>query len=393
MKDLKDISKRMKEKIDASGIKEKMKDVTGKVKADSVVDAIKKGVSKVSSLRGDKSILAFSKTCTRKYIELGETVEVTIKLQSRYETGVLDCIVTDEIPPQFMLIGEMPAMICQLNPHEEVEYQYKIKANVGGHFSTRALCEIENKFSLDDFPSNDIEIYVSPLSIQMNAVEMAQKKWKEVGFIFKNISKETMMSITVSLKQDSKFSLEKEQIYNNPVAQNQSVVIPLVLKTEESGSVNLNLDVVCVDEKGVEYRAEKDFLVEVIETDKTTTKVDMNIGSIGEVVASGATQIRDSVIQRSTVGAAETGGTSNSLTNGRGIEVSEGIVQRSEIGGGADVTSVERRCANAKCDKVLQEEWKRCPFCGLELELKCYNCNQKVEAGWLMCPYCGEKLK
>jgi len=155
------VSEKIKEKIDASGIKEKVRDIGEKVKVGSMVEGIQKGMSKISL--GEKSILAFSKTCSRKHIEIGETVTVTIKLQSRYEKGVLDCIVTDEIPPQFELIEDMPVMIYQLKPGEEKEYQYKIRANVGGHFSTRAMCEIENKFSLDDIPSNDMEIYVSPL--------------------------------------------------------------------------------------------------------------------------------------------------------------------------------------------------------------------------------------
>ena len=291
MTDLKGISKKMKEKIDASGIKEKMQSVTEKVKIGSV-------------LARDKSVLAFSKTCTRKYIEIGGKVTVTIKLQSRYESGVLDCIVTDEIPPQFELISEMPSMIYQLSPREEKEYQYEIRATVGGHFSTRAMCEIENKFSLDDIPSNDMEIYVSPLNIQMKEQEMAQGQWKEQEFIFKNLSKENMTSITVSLKTASKFALDKAPTYNKLMTPNQSVVIPLLLKTQESGSVSVDLDVACIDENGEKYTTEKKFLVPVIETDKTVTKVD--IGSIGEVVSSQATLIKESVIQRSTIGDAGT---------------------------------------------------------------------------------------
>ena len=108
-------------------------------------------------------------------------------------------------------------------------------------------------------------------------------------------------------------------------------------------------------------------------------------------MASGATQIKDSVIQRSTVGAAETRGTGDSSTKGRSIEVSDSVVQRSEIGGGADAIDVERRCA--KCNNKLQEGWRMCPFCGTELELKCSQCSQKVEAGWIACPFCGGKLK
>ncbi len=143
MKDLKDFSKMVKDKIDASGIKERVEDVTRKVKVGSVISDIKKGIAKISL--GDDSILAFSKRCSKEYIEIGETVSVIIKLQSRYKSGVLDCIVTDVIPPQFELVDDMPLMIYQLKPGEEKEYQYKIKANVGGHFSTQAVCEIENK--------------------------------------------------------------------------------------------------------------------------------------------------------------------------------------------------------------------------------------------------------
>lgn len=383
------VADKIKERIDASGIKEKVRDIGEKVKVGSVVGDIQKGISKIS-LR-DKSILAFSKTCTRKYIELGEEVTVTIKLQSRYETGVLDCIVRDVVPPQFELIGEMPTMIYQLNPREEKEYQYKIRANVGGHFSTRAMCEIENKFSLDEIPSNDMEIYVSPLSIQMKAVEMVQGQWKEVGFIFKNISKETMMGMTVSLKRDSKFALDKAQTYNNPLAPNQSVVVPLVLKTEESGSVSLDLDVTCIDENGKNYLTEKNFLVPVIEADKTVTKVD--IGAIGEVVASGATQIKESVIQRSTVGGAGTkgGGEGEPSAKSKSIEVSGSIVERSEISGGIDATKAGRTCPN--CNNKIQEGWKICPFCGSKLELKCPNCNHAMEEEWSVCPFCGWKLE
>lgn len=62
----------------------------------------------------------------------GETVTVTIKLQSRYETGVLDCIVTDEIPPQFELTGDMPAMIYQLNCNQSVEEGWSVCPFCGG---------------------------------------------------------------------------------------------------------------------------------------------------------------------------------------------------------------------------------------------------------------------
>jgi RNA polymerase subunit RPABC4/transcription elongation factor Spt4 len=406
MKDLKDISKRMKEKIEASGIKEKIQDVTEKVKVSSVVGDIQKGISKIS-LR-DKSILAFSRTCSRKYIELGETVTVTIKLQSRYETGVLDCIVTDEIPPQFELIGDMPSMVYQLNTREEKEYQYRIRALMGGHFSTSAICEIENKFSLDDLPSNDMELYVSPLSIQMNEEEMMQEQWKEAGFIFTNISKENMTNLTVSLKQDSKFALDKAQTYDKLLLPNQRVVIPLVLKTGESGSVSLDLDVACIDENGKKYTTEKNFLVSVIEADKTVTKVDIgaigkvvgsgatviedsvvqkkvDIGAIGKVVGSGATVIEDSVVQRSTIGGAESG------EEGEPLEKSDRIVQRSDIQGAIDVPEAGRRCPN--CNNELQEGWKICPFCGNKLELKCHRCHQRVEEGWAVCPFCGTTLK
>jgi len=386
MKDVTSIFNKIKKGVDSNGIKEKVFDINEKVKVCSMVKSIQKGISKISL--GDKSILAFSKTCTKKYIELNETVTVTIQLQSRYETGVLDCIVTDEIPPQFELIGDMPEMIYQLDPHEEKEYQYKIKAKVGGHFSMRAICEIENKFSLEDILSNDIEIYVSPLSIQMKTVEMIQEQWKEVDFIFKNISKETIKCMTVSLKRNSNFALEKTQTCNNQITPNQNIVVSLGLKTQESGSVNIDLDVTCVDEHGNKYHTEKNFLVSVIEVDKTTTKVD--IGSIGELVASGATQVKDSVIQRSTIGAADTSGTINPSMGGGCVKVNDSVVQRSEIGGGSSVNNVEKKCA---CNNTLKEEWKMCPFCGIELELNCHKCNQKVEAGWKMCPFCGEKLK
>ncbi len=279
-------------------------------------------------------------------------------------------------------------MVCQLAPGEEKEYQYRIRANTGGHFSTRAVCDIENKFSLDDLLSNEMEVYVSPLSIQMKAQEMMQERWKPLGCILKNISKEHIASITVSLKENSKFDLDKILVCTEFLGPNQSVVIQPVLRTRESGSVSLNLDVVCIDENGVKYHAEKDFSVQVMEADKTVTKID--IGSIGEVVSSGATQIKDSVIQRSTVGAAETSGTGDSSTKGSSIEVSDSIVQHSQIAG-ADAIAVERRCA--KCNNRLQEGWRMCPFCGTELELKCPQCSQKVEAGWIACPFCGGKLK
>jgi len=384
MKDWREFTKKIKEKIDASGIKEKVDAVIEKSKVDQVIKSIQKAVTQLQ----DKSILAFSKMCSKKYIEIGEEVTARIKLQSRYERGVLDCIVLEEIPPQFVLIGEMPVMIDQLEPGEEKEYQYKMRAKVGGYFMTRAMCEIENKFSLDPIPSNDMEIYVSPLNIQMEEVEMRQNHWEKTGFIFKNISKETMTSISVSLKRDSKFVLDKPQIYNKPLAPNQSVVIPLGLKTGESGSVSLYLDVACVDENGKRYNAEKNCLVLVTETDKVVTKVDVDIGSIGEIVASGATKIEDSVIQRSTVGGTEIKGVGEGRPS---VEVSDSIVQRSEIGGGIAATQARRACP--RCNNELQEGWKICPFCGNKLELKCLNCNHGVKEGWLVCPFCGRKLE
>lgn len=119
----------------------------------------------------------------------------------------------------------------------------------------------------------------------------------------------------------------------------------------------------------------------------------MDIGAIGEVVASGATQIKESVIQRSTVGGAETKGAveDEPLEKSKSIEVSGSIVERSEISGGMDATEAGRTCP--KCNNKLQEGWKICPFCGTKLELKCPNCGQSVEEGWSVCPFCGEKLE
>ena len=384
---------KLKGKIDASGITEKAKSGSA-----SVVGGIQKGISKISL--GEKSILAFSRTCSEQYIEIGKTVTVTIKLKSRYEAGVLDCIVTDEVPPQFELIGEMPLMEYQLNPNEETEYQYRVRANVGGHFRTRAMCEIENKFSLDDIPSNEMEIYVSPLGIRMTEPEMLQDQWKEIGFIFENLSDEVMMNLAVSLKKDSKFDMDSVPTCAETLAPDQCVTIPLVLKTQESGSVNLELDVTCTDENGEKHSTEKSFLVSVVESDKTVTKVD--IGSIGEVVASGATQIKESVIQKSVVGGAaikEGEGDEMLYEGSRSVEVSGSIVQRSEIGGATSATESEpkhepepeKTCP--KCGNAVQAGWNMCPFCGNELELKCPNCDHGVEGGWNMCPFCGGKLK
>ncbi len=385
MKDLKDFSKMVKDKIDASGIKERVEDVTRKVKVGSVISDIKKGVAKISL--GDDSILAFSKRCSKEYIEIGETVSVIIKLQSRYKSGVLDCIVTDVIPPQFELVDDMPLMIYQLKPGEEKEYQYKIKANVGGHFSTQAVCEIENKFSLDDILSNEMEVHVSLLSAQMRACEMTQGHWARLYFVFENISKETIMNITLSLKGDSKFDLEKPETHNRPLPPKQSAEIPLLVKTPESGSVGLDLNVVCIDEDGGRYNVEKDFLIPVTEADKTVTRVD--IGAIGEVVASGATQIKDSVIQRSTVGSSGATRKGGDLpAKSKGVEIVDSIVQRSEIGGEA---VVGRSCSN--CGGEVQEGWKMCPFCGTKLELRCPGCNQKMDEAWHVCPFCGGRLR
>ncbi|MEA3283119.1 MAG: zinc ribbon domain-containing protein [Euryarchaeota archaeon] len=401
------VGDKLKEMIDASSITEKVQDVTEKTKTSSVVTDIRKGISKISS--GDRSILAFSKTCSKRYAEIGETVTVTIKLESRHKTGVLDCIVTDEIPPQFELIGEMPSMVYQLSPREAKEYQYTVRTAVGGHFRTRAMCEIENKFSLDDIPSNDMEIYVSPLGIRTLEVAVVQGQWKEIDFTFENLSNEEMTDITVSLKKDSKFDLDKVPNYSETLAPGMNVTIPLVIKTQESGSVSLNLNVACTDEHGEKCTTEKNFLVSVIESDKTVTKVD--IGSIGEVVASGATQIKESVIQRSAVGGAaiEEGEGSEMLYAGSrsSVEVSGSIVQRSEMGGatGAGATTPEpepepepkpeseseKVCP--KCNNVVQAGWKMCPFCGTGLELKCPGCDRDVEEGWKMCPFCGGKLR
>ena len=388
---------KLKEKIDASGITEKARDLTEKTKSGSasVVGGIQKGISKISI--GDKSILAFSRTCSEQHIEIGETVTVVIKLKSRYETGVLDCIVTDEVPPQFELIGEMPLMAYQLDSNEEKEYQYMILANVGGYFQTRAMCEIENKFSLDDVPSNELEIYVSPLGIRMTEPEMVQDQWKEIGFIFENLSDRVMTNLAVSLKRDSKFDMDSVPAYDETLAPDQCVTIPLVLKTQESGSVSMELDVICTDENGEKHSTEKSFLVSVIESDKMVTKVD--IGSIGEVVASGATQIKESVIQKSAVGGTaikEGGGDEMRYEGSRSVEVSGSIVQRSGVGGETGATEPEpepkpeKTCP--KCGDAVQVGWKMCPFCGTELELKCPGCDQGVEGGWKMCPFCGEQL-
>ncbi len=230
-------------------------------------------------------------------------------------------------------------------------------------------------------------MHVSLLSAQMRACEMTQGHWARLYFVFENISKETIMNITLSLKGDSKFDLEKPETHNRPLPPKQSAEIPLLVKTPESGSVGLDLNVVCIDEDGGRYNVEKDFLIPVTEADKTVTRVD--IGAIGEVVASGATQIKDSVIQRSTVGSSGATRKGGDLpAKSKGVEIVDSIVQRSEIGGEA---VVGRSCSN--CGGEVQEGWKMCPFCGTKLELRCPGCNQKMDEAWHVCPFCGGRLR
>ena len=293
-------------------------------------------------------------------------------------------------------------MECQLNPNEEKEYQYKIQANVGGHFRTRAMCEIENKFSLDDIPSDTMEIYVSPLGIRIAEVEVRQDQWKEIGFIFENLSDEVMTNLSVSLKKGSKFDMDNIPTHDGTLAPDQCVTIPMVMKTKEIGSVSLDLVVACTDENGEKYTTEKNFLVQVAESDKTVTKVD--IGEIGKVVSSGATNIEGDVsATRSVVGGAainEGWGDDMLYDGGKSAEaeVNGSIARRSARGSETCATESktepkpepEKTCP--KCGDAVQIGWKMCPFCGTQLELKCPNCDHDVEEGWKMCPFCGEQL-
>ncbi len=50
-------------------------------------------------------------------------------------------------------------------------------------------------------------------------------------------------------------------------------------------------------------------------------------------------------------------------------------------------------CLN--CQKVLQGDFKYCPYCGVEVKknLTCPSCGNKTESAWVSCPYCGAALR
>ena len=92
---------KLKGKIDASGITEKAKSGSA-----SVVGGIQKGISKISI--GEKSILAFSRTCSEQYMEIGETVT--------YDTS------TEVVEPE-----RIGSLIEDLRPGEKIKIGVKIQ--------------------------------------------------------------------------------------------------------------------------------------------------------------------------------------------------------------------------------------------------------------------------
>jgi len=46
-----------------------------------------------------------------------------------------------------------------------------------------------------------------------------------------------------------------------------------------------------------------------------------------------------------------------------------------------------------ECGADVDENWKRCPYCGAKTEItKCPNCGSSVASNWKFCPYCEERL-
>lgn len=48
------------------------------------------------------------------------------------------------------------------------------------------------------------------------------------------------------------------------------------------------------------------------------------------------------------------------------------------------------RCPN--CGKMIQRNYKVCPYCGVETDVRCKVCNERVKPGWKVCPHCGNRL-
>jgi RNA polymerase subunit RPABC4/transcription elongation factor Spt4 len=51
----------------------------------------------------------------------------------------------------------------------------------------------------------------------------------------------------------------------------------------------------------------------------------------------------------------------------------------------------EKKCIN--CGKPVSGEFKLCPYCGAELNVRCPGCNREISSEWNVCPYCSMNLK
>lgn len=52
--------------------------------------------------------------------------------------------------------------------------------------------------------------------------------------------------------------------------------------------------------------------------------------------------------------------------------------------------AVQQPCA--KCGKLVNDDFKACPYCGTALKDICPSCKKPVAADWKVCPYCQAQL-
>ncbi len=45
------------------------------------------------------------------------------------------------------------------------------------------------------------------------------------------------------------------------------------------------------------------------------------------------------------------------------------------------------------CQRALQDDFKFCPHCGVQIANNCYSCGKQVDPAWVSCPHCGVGLK
>ena len=84
----------------------------------------------------------------------------------------------------------------------------------------------------------------------------------------------------------------------------------------------------------------------------------------------------------------ESNKTEDNIKQNENVQKVDGTVT-SQFSGAQNLSVDKKICIS--CSFELENSWKSCPNCGVQIQNRCSNCNEELKANWSSCPMCGLK--